>query len=171
MDHKENCCIFDTTQYTGIPDAEPCEKTIDVPEIIRALDNLYAQGRENEAQSFLEERLNEARSIGDWRGELSMLSELLGQYRRSMSGEKGLNCANEAMALIRAHRMGETVSGATVMLNAATTMKCFGRAKESIPLFTHVSRVYSAKLDPKDYRFAGLYNNMALSYGDVEDYP
>ena len=64
MDHKENCCIFDTTQYTGIPDAQPCEKTIDVPEIIRALDKLYAQGRENEAQGFLEERLNEARSIG-----------------------------------------------------------------------------------------------------------
>ena len=37
MDHIEACCIFDSSQYTGVPDAEPCEKTIDVPEIIRAL--------------------------------------------------------------------------------------------------------------------------------------
>ena len=40
MDHNENCCIFDTTQYTGKPDTAPCEKNIDVPEIIRALDDL-----------------------------------------------------------------------------------------------------------------------------------
>ncbi|MBQ2960012.1 MAG: hypothetical protein IJE09_02155 [Oscillospiraceae bacterium] len=169
MDHNENCCIFDTTQYTGKPDTAPCEKSIDVPEIIRTLDSLYAQGRESEAQGFLEAKLSEARSMGDWRGELSMLSELLGQYRRSMSEEKGLRCANEALALIREHHMGETVSGATVMLNAATTMKCFGRAKDSIPIFCHVSRVYSAKLDPTDYRFPGLYNNMALSYADAGD--
>jgi tetratricopeptide (TPR) repeat protein len=57
------------------------------------------------------------------------------------------------------------------MLNAATTMKCFGRAKESIPLFSHVSRVYSNSLAPADYRFPGLYNNMALSYADVGDIP
>lgn len=171
MDHKENCCIFDTSQYTGIPDAEPCPQSIDVPGIIKSLDALYSQGRESEAQSFLEEKLSEARSIGDWRGELSMLSELLGQYRRSMSEEKGLRTANEALELIRLHRMGQTVSGATVMLNAATTMKCFGKAAESIPVFCHVSRVYSDRLDPSDYRFPGLYNNMALSYADVGDIP
>ena len=170
MDHIENCCIFDASQYTGVPDSAPCAETIDTPEVIRGLDALYAQGRESEAQSYLESWLVKARSIGDWRGELSMLSELLGQYRRSMDEAKGIATVNQALELIRAHHMSETLSGATVMLNAATTMKCFGRAKESIPVFSHVSRVYSAKLDPRDYRFAGLYNNMALSYADVEDY-
>ena len=28
MDHNEFCCIFDTTQYTGTPDAEPCPAAI-----------------------------------------------------------------------------------------------------------------------------------------------
>jgi len=88
---------------------------------------------------------------------------------RSMDEEKGLTAIGDALALIRAHRMGSTLSGATVMLNAATTLKCFGRAAESIPIFCHVSRVYSDKLDPSDYRFPGLYNNMALSYADVGD--
>ena len=171
MDHIDPICIFDTSQYTGTPDSEPCRESIDVPGIIRELDGLYNSGRENEAQSFLEARLHEARKIGDWRGELSMLSELLGQYRRSMSEAKGLDCIKDALELIRLHRMGQTLSGATVMLNAATTMKCFGRARESIPVFSHVARVYSSKLDPMDYRFAGLYNNMALSYADVNDIP
>ena len=169
MDHIDPICIFDSSQYTGTPDSEPCEKTLDVPAVISALDALYSEGRESEAQTFLEAKLDEARSMGDWRGELSMLSELLGQYRRSMSEEKGLSCIRDALKLIREHHMGETVSGATVMLNAATTLKCFGRAEESIPIFCHVSRVYSNRLDPSDYRFPGLYNNMALSYADVGD--
>ena len=56
------------------------------------------------------------------------------------------------------------------MLNAATTMKCFGRAAESLPIFRHVARVYGENLVPDDYRFGGLYNNMALSYQDVGQY-
>ena len=169
MDHNEFCCIFDASRYTGTPDAHPCPQALDVPGVIRALDALYAEGREAEAERFLETKLAEARAGGDWRAELSMLSELLGQYRRSMDGEKGLRTVNEALALIREHRMGQTVSAATVMLNAATTLKCFGRAKESLPIFTHVARVYADHLDPTDYRFAGLYNNMALSYEDAGD--
>ena len=171
MDHNEFCCIFDASQYTGTPDSHPCPHAVDVPETIRALDALYAEGREREAESFLEGKLARARQGGDWRAELSMLSELLGQYRRSMNEEKGLAAVNEALALIREHRMGQTVSAATVMLNAATTLKCFHHAGESIPIFTHVARVYADHLDPSDYRFAGLYNNMALSYDETGDLP
>ena len=169
MDHNEFCCIFDASQYTGVPDGSPCPQAVDVPAAVRALDALYAAGREDEAGAFLDERIAEARRGGDWRAELSLLSEQLGQVRRSMDGEKGLRAVHDALALIREHRMGQTVSGATVMLNAATTLKCFGRASESIPIFTHVARVYASHLDPADYRFAGLYNNMALSYDDIDD--
>ena len=169
MDHNEFCCIFDASQYTGVPDGHACPQVVNVPETIRALDALYAEGREDEAGAFLEGKLAQARRGGDWRAELSMLSELLGQYRRSMNEEKGLRTVNEALALIREHHMGQTVSAATVMLNAATTLKCFHRAAESIPIFTHVARVYADRLDPADYRFAGLYNNMALSYDEAGD--
>ncbi len=169
MDHNEACCIFDATQYTGVPDGHPCPRIVDVPDLIRRLDALYAAGREGEAEAFLEDALSKARRGGDWRAELSILSELLGQYRRSMNERKGLRTVDEALALIREHRMGRTVSAATVMLNAATTLKCFGHAAESIPIFSHVSRVYADNLDPSDYRFAGLYNNMALSFDDTGD--
>ena len=170
MDYLEPCCCFDSSLYTGTPDAEPCRESIDVPGVIRELDGLYNAGREQDALALLEGWRDRARSIGDWRGELSMLSELLGYHRRDGNREKGIAAVNEAMELIRVHRMGTTVSGATVLLNAATTMKCFGLAAESLPVFRHVARVYGNNLDPTDYRFGGLYNNMALSYEDVEDY-
>ena len=99
-----------------------------------------------------------------------MLRELLGYHRRDKYREKAMRAVNEALDLIRIHRLGSTVSGATVLLNAATTMKAFGRAQESLPIFKHAARIYADNLDPTDYRFAGLYNNMALSYQDVGDF-
>ncbi len=157
-------CCFDAVEYTGMPDREPCPQTLDVPAIIRGLDALYAQNREAEAQDYLERHLAAAREAGDWRAELSLLSELLGQYRRSMDREKGLGAVDDALALIRDHRMGRTVSGATVLLNAATTLGCFGEHADALPIFRHVSRIYGEQLDPHDYRFAGLFNNMAQSH-------
>ena len=166
----EPVCCFDAREYTGVPDTRPCPRALDVPQVIQELDALYEQGRDSQAERFLEAQREKASLAGDWRGELSMLSELMGQYRRSKNEEKGLMAVEDGLRLIREHNMGQTLSGATVMLNAATTMKCFGRAADSIPVFCHVCRVYAQKLDPTDYRFAGLYNNMALSYADVADY-
>ena len=40
-------CCFDTSEYTGVPDTEPCARTLDVPAVIRGLDALYAQSRED----------------------------------------------------------------------------------------------------------------------------
>lgn len=169
MDHNELCCIFDTTQYTGTPDAEPCPQAVDVPGLIGRFDALCNQGREEDARDLLEQALETAKQGGDWRAELSVTNELLGQYRRTQEADKGLAAVNHALDIIRAHGLGRTVSGATILLNAATTLKAFGHAAESIPIFTHVSRVYADNLDPSDYRFAGLYNNMALSYDDTGD--
>ena len=170
MDHMESRCCFDASLYTGTPDTQPCPKSMDMPRFIEKLDRLYAAGREKEAGDALAQALGKARDMGDWRSELSILSELCGHCRRSGEEERAMDAIERLMDIIREHRMGSTLSAATVLLNAATTLKCFARADKSIPIFQHVSRVYSSKLDPYDYRFAGLFNNMALSCADVGDY-
>lgn len=171
MDHNEFCCVFDTSQYTGTPDTAPCPNVLSVPLLIQEVDELCGAGHEREARDLLESSLAKVRAHSDWRSELTVLSELLGQYRRTGEADKGLWAVRDALELVRVHHMGRTVSGATVLLNAATTLKAFGHAKDSIPIFTHVARVYADNLDPSDYRFAGLYNNMALSYDETGDVP
>lgn len=166
----EPVCCFDAREYTGVPDTRPCPRALDVPEVIKELDALYENGRDSQAERFLEAQREKASLAGDWRGELSMLSELMGQYCRSKNKEKGMKSVEDGLRLIREHNLGQTLSGATVMLNAATTMKCFGQTEVSIPVFSHVCRVYAQNLDPMDYRFAGLYNNMALSCADAGRY-
>lgn len=160
-------CCFDLSEYTGAPDNSPCVTAVDVPALVRELDALNAGGRETEGAALLESARAVACEQGDWRSELSVLSELLGQYRRGTDAGRALAAVDAAMELIRSHGLGRTVSGATVMLNAATTLRCFGRAEQSIPIFRHVCLVYGATLDPSDYRFAALYNNMAGSCAEA----
>lgn len=170
MDSIEPACCFDSTAYTGTPDAEPTGQRMNVPAMIRQLDQLIHAGQAGKAQHFLEKKRQEARELGDWRAELTILNEMMGQYRFGNKREEGLAAIRDGLELIRAHHLGHTVSGATVLLNAATTMKHFGQAKASLPVFEHVCRVYADNLDPTDYRFGGLYNNMALSCADTGDY-
>ena len=170
MDYIEPTCPFDCSAFNGKPDTEPVEKSLNMPEVIKKLDGFFAENKIQQAGEFLDEQLSLSREIGDWRSELSILSELIGYHRRSGDREKGISSVNDGLKLIEQHGMGRTISGATVILNAATTLKCFGEPERSIPLFIHVSRVYSEQLAPTDYRFAGLYNNMALSYEDLGDY-
>ena len=144
--------------------------TFSVPDMIRELDELYNAGREQEAEAFLCRHRELAQKAGDWRSELSVLSELMGHYRRDRNEKAGMAAVEQGLALIREHELGESISGATIMLNAATTLKCFGFAERSMTVFRHVALVYEKKLSGEDARLAGLYNNMALSCGDLQDF-
>ena len=100
MDNIEPACCFDASAYTGAPDAAPAGESVPVPEIIRRLDALYDSGREGEAGDYLVRWRETAAARGDWRGELSVLSELMGHYRRSRDEEKGLAAVEDGLALV-----------------------------------------------------------------------
>lgn len=145
------------------------DSKINVPEFLKTLDRLFASENLEKAEELLEGTLEKARTLGDWSAEISVLSEMMGFYRRNNKADKGLRAVYEGLSLIEKHSLGNSVSGATVMLNAATTLKAFGKAAEGIPVFLAAERTFAEKLDPNDYRFAGLYNNMALSFVDTDD--
>ena len=52
-DYTEPCCCFDASLYTGTPDTSPVEHPLDVPAIIKGLDELNNSGREAEAEAYL----------------------------------------------------------------------------------------------------------------------
>ena len=146
------------------------ENSREFTEFIAELDSLYGQGKTAEAAALLEEKLWEAREKGDWSTELSILSEQMGLSRRCGGREDGLEAVEKGLKLIKEHGMENSISGATVTLNAATTLQCFGETERAVGLFEKVSAVYSENLRPGDYRLAGLYNNMALTYEAAGDF-
>ena len=169
MSFNEAACCFDASMYTGVPDAEPCAQSLDTKSIIAGLDKLLFSGDDAAAGEYLDRWCQKAQEAGDWRTELTLQSELMGFHRRTSDKAAAMAAVERGLELIREHRLGSTVSGATIILNAATTLKAYGMAVQSIPMFVQTCRVYSQTLDPLDYRFGGLYNNMALSYADIGD--
>ena len=118
-----------------------CGGQIPVEEVVDRLDQLLERDLTGEAEDHLYSWLEKARDLGDWQG--------------------------EGIGLIQSRGMEKTVTGATTFLNAATTMKAFGDPEGAIPWYEKAEKIYNRSLQEGDYRFAGLYNNLALAWTDL----
>lgn len=151
----------------GNVDKRNAGKKIDVRRIIEKLDSFFDKNDLPSAGRLLEYWRAEAAVYGDFSGELSIVSEMIGYYRKTGEKEKALEAISRAIELIDGLKNGNTVSAATVYLNAATTMKAFGKAGEAMPLYEKTYNIYKEELDSFDPRFGGFYNNVGLALVDV----
>lgn len=160
---KEKCCCC----------KEPVG-TIPIMRVIDRLDALLAKNDTSEAERLLEYWEKEARALHDRRGLCEILSEQVGFYRSAGNREKGLRAAEEAISILDCTDTSDSVSNATIYLNCATTMKAFGKVRESLPYYERAKDVYERLLKSDDFRLAGFYNNYAtalcelLRFGEAE---
>ncbi len=141
--------------------------TIPVCRITEKLDALFSRNDLAGAEVVLDYWDGEARKLGDMRGLVTVLSEKVGLYRRLGQAEKGLDACENALATLDALGIRNTVSGATVILNCATTMKAFGKAEEALPLYEDAKNVFESTNDIDPFLLAGLYNNTATAYSEL----
>ena len=169
-------CPFDASEYASRPAPGTAKGRVDVRRILAEADGYYAKNDPAGAEKMLEKQLSTAEELNDREGKLGILNELLGCYRKTGNAEAGLRTAGESTKLVSELGMEGSVTAGTVYLNAATTMREFGRAEDAVRYYDTAARAYAANLDPGDYRFAGLYNNYAAcmeACGDhrsAEDY-
>ncbi len=142
-------------------------KRIDVRRIIEKLDSFFDKNDLASAGRLLEYWRGEAAMYGDASGELSIVSEMIGYYRKTLEKEKALEAVSRATELVHKLKNENTVSAATVYLNAATTLKAFGKAAEAMPLYENAYNIYKENLDGSDPRFGGFYNNVGLALADI----
>lgn len=159
MDYMDPACPFDTSGYEKEKKIGP--SVIDVKNILMRTDELIAVRKYAEAEYLLEDALTKARECSDKAGELGILSELIGTYRKSGEEEKGIESVNRALALIDELGLEGTATAGTVWLNCATTLREFRRFEEALPYYYMASRAYSNTIPADDYRFASLFNNLA----------
>lgn len=146
------------------------DRKFPVKQMIAELDALFARNDLDVAGELLERSLNEAISLRDPSGELSILNELTGYYRKRLDRVRALEVIDRALFLVDELGQGNKPSGATVLLNCATTLKTFGKADRALPLYSRAEEIYRATLEKNDPRFAALYNNRALSLCDLGRY-
>ncbi len=167
-DFFEELFLYDGCAACGNYKGEDTPKgRINVERMISRLDAAFDANDLEEAERVLDFWHEEAKALGDARGELAVVSEELGLYRKMNKREKALSAVSRALALIDALENEETLSAATVLLNAATTMKAFGLAEKALPLYERAFKVYSTALDEDDARLAGYYNNYGLALADL----
>ncbi len=158
---------FDCTACKKQNDAS---SKIPVSRVIEKLDLCFKKNDLKSAEELLEYWQREALSLGDTRGELSIVNEMLGLYRKTSDKVKGEKAIERSLKLLRITKNEDTVSGATIILNAATTCKAFGRTAQGIELYEKTNEIYKNNLSEDDILFSAFYNNYATALVDVGDY-
>lgn len=158
---NENCCPLNM---------HPEVVRIPVRRILEKIDAMADREETDSAEKLMKYWISEAEAGHDPNGKLSMLSEQIGFYRKHGREKECIEAIETALSVLKELKLDETVSGATIMLNAATGYKAFEKPEESISIFRKVQSVYENNLEADDRRMAGLYNNMALTLTDLKEY-
>lgn len=155
-------------KFTGTPAA--AQQKIPLPEIIAESDRLFNLNNAAAVGEHLRKWRSQAQQIGDKSGELSLLSELMGHYRMAGNRTAALAAVRDGLALISELDISGTVSCGTILINAATALQAFGEFTQAMRYYTEAFRCYQTNLEPDDWRFAGLLNNMAGACSANGDY-
>ena len=145
------------------------QRRIPMQEVIQECDRLFNSEKMVELGEHLRKWREEARRIGDREAELGILSELMGHYRMQGDRERGLMAVRDGFALLGQLGIAGSVTAGTILINGATALQAFGDVDGALNYYKEAFRCYGAHLDPNDWRFAGLLNNMAAAYAAKHD--
>ena len=103
---------------------------IDIPRFINRLDACFNRNDMKAARECIESWEKEARDAGDERALLTILNEGVGCYRRTQKRGKALKAMQESLVLAEKLGLTQNLSGATIFVNAATTLSFFGEEEK-----------------------------------------
>lgn len=138
-----------------------------VPEFIKKLDRYYAHEDLSGAEKFLREQYDICNSTENNGGKLTVLNEMTGFFRQTGDKDSAFGAISEALELLDNTDIEDEVTCATIRLNCATTMKCFGKSDEAMKYYDSAASVYEKRLGKNHPLLAGLYNNRGLALQDL----
>ena len=141
---------------------------LDVKRFIAKLDGYFMTDDLNSADKLISAWEADAEAEGDKRALLTVLNEGLGFYRRTGDYEKAMDCIDKVTALIDELGVQRKVSGATVYVNLATTMKAFGKAAEGLKYYDMAESVYLDGNMSDTYEYSALLNNRASALSELK---
>ena len=140
-----------------------------IEEILATLDRMFEKNEIQKVEPFLLSCLEEAKEGKDYGVYISAGNELIGFYRSISKYEEAFRIAEDVLLLMEELQLEETEHFATTLLNAATAYRAAGRQKDALRDYTRALKIYEEQLEPGDYRFAGLYNNISLLLEQMDE--
>ncbi len=113
---------------------------------------------------------NEARRLSDDRGLLTVINEALGYFRRINGKDKALSVVNECMDLVERLNLSDQLTGATILINAATTLSAFKETQKALPVYENAADIFKIRNATITYEYASLLNNMASALYELKRY-
>jgi len=144
--------------------------TMDINKILLEYDALEATHDFGAIEAFLLNHLDEAQQAKENDIAFTLYNELIGFYREISSYENSISACRDLLILMDEMGIAGTVPYATGLLNIANACRAAGLLKESMVYYTEVIRIYDEQLEPTDYAYAPLYNNMALLFQEMGDF-
>ena len=164
-DYEEPNCPFCVDQYKN----EKPVKSIDINRMISKLDEYLDRDDFDSAQRHLDYWLGEARYGNDLRGELAIQNELMGLNRRRKNREEADKAVARGLELVEEIGLQGTETSATTFLNVATVYNSFDEPEKALDYYKKAESIYES-VNVDKYKLGGLYNNMALAYGNSGNY-
>lgn len=162
-DYEEPCCPLKMDKNNNT-------SPIPLRRITEKLDKHLDKKDFSGAERLLKYWLLETQNENDFRGELAILNEQIGLYRKTEKKEKTEIAVTSALSVIKTAELEGSITAATTYLNIATALKSFDENQKALEFYEKAKEIYEANLKATDYRLSGLYNNMAIALTDEKEY-
>lgn len=133
------------------------------------LDTLFENNEIDKIDSFLVSSLAQAKEEEDYAAYISICNEMIGFYRSTSAFEKAYVAAEDVLLLMEELKLDHTEHFATTLLNAATAYRAAGDYAQALRFYRQALQIYEGIIQPDDYRYAGLYNNMSILLEKMEE--
>lgn len=143
---------------------------MDIQEILKQLDTLFAERRIGEIEDYLQGCLQRAMEVGDFHSAITLTNELIGFYRDTSQYDKSVFYCEQVLAFMKKLNLEGSVPYATTLLNVANAYRAAGKLQESFETYQEVFAIYNQTLGRTDFRYASLYNNLSLLYQEMGDF-
>lgn len=164
-DYEEPNCPFCVDQYKS----DKPIKSIDINRMTAKLDEYLERDDFDSARRHLDYWQSEARFGNDLRGELAIQNELMGLNRRCKNREEADKAVARGLELVEEIGLQGTETSATTFLNVATVYNSFDEPERALEYYKKAEAIYES-VNVDKYKLGGLYNNMALAYGNAGKY-
>ncbi len=138
-------------------------------DIFKQIDCFYQNKDDAGAYQYMLSTLQHA--LQDSRQDLilGILCELMSYYRVRSEFELGAQMASQAIKIIEAYGLSETLEASTIYLNVATLYRVAGRYEDAQMYYDMCLNTYHKLLNEEDERYISLYNNVSLLYQEIGD--
>lgn len=126
------------------------------------LDSYFDKNQVEKIDDFLTASLVQAKEEEDYAAYISICNEMIGFYRSVSAFQKAYEAAEDVLLLMEELKLEDTEHFATTLLNAATAYSAAGDYAQALRLYRQAMQIYERLLQPEDYRWASLYNNMSI---------